>query len=106
MFRIFTLSRASRSASKQMFEVAPEFELGEYRGLPVKYEEPSVTDEEVDKRLDSMRETKADYVNLDPRPIENGDFVLVHLKSLSGSGRADRPGCPDPGWRGRHASRV
>ncbi len=31
-----------------------------------------------------MRESKAEYVNLDPRPIENGDYVLVHLKSLKG----------------------
>jgi trigger factor len=69
---------------KADFEVAPEFALSEYRGLPVKYEEPTVTDEEVDKRLESMREGKADYVNLDPRPIESGDYVLVHLKSLEG----------------------
>lgn len=69
---------------KAQFEVAPQFELGEYRGIPVKYEEPTVSDEEVDKRLESMRESKAEYPNLDPRPIENGDYVLVHLKSLSG----------------------
>jgi trigger factor len=69
---------------KAVFEVAPQFEVGEYRGLPVKYEEPTVSDEEVTKRLEAMRESKADYVNLDPRPIENGDFVLVHLKSVSG----------------------
>ena len=69
---------------KADFEIAPEFELAEYRGLPVKYEEPTVTDEEVAKRLDSMREGKAEYPNLDPRPVENGDYVLVHLKSLEG----------------------
>jgi trigger factor len=69
---------------KADFEVAPEFELGDYRGLPAKYEEPTVTDEELGKRLESMRENKAEYVNLDPRPIESGDYVLVHLKSISG----------------------
>ncbi len=69
---------------KAEFEVAPEFELGEYRAIPVKYEEPVVSDEEVDKRLEAMRESKAEYPNLDPRPIENNDYVLVHLKSLSG----------------------
>jgi trigger factor len=69
---------------KADFEVAPEFELSEYHGLPVKYEEPTVSDEELVKRLESMRESKAEYVNLDPRPIENGDHVLVHLTSLSG----------------------
>lgn len=69
---------------KADFEIAPEFELSEYRGLPVKYEEPTVTDEELSQRLESMRESKAEYPNLDPRPIESGDFVLVHLKSLEG----------------------
>jgi trigger factor len=69
---------------KADFEVAPEFELAEYRGLPAKYEEPAVTDEEVSKRLEAMRESKAEYPNLDPRPVESGDFVLVHLKSLEG----------------------
>jgi trigger factor len=69
---------------KAEFEVAPEFELGEYRGLPAKYEEPTVTDEEVDKRLEAMRESKAEYPNVDPRPIQNGDYVLVHLKTLEG----------------------
>ena len=69
---------------KADFEVAPEFELGEYRGIPVKYEEPTVSDEEIEKRLEAMRESKAEYPNLDPRRIESGDYVLVHLKSLAG----------------------
>ncbi len=69
---------------KADFEIAPEFEIAEYRGLPVKYEEPTVTDEELDKRIEAMRESKAEYPNLDPRPIENDDYVLVHLRSLGG----------------------
>ncbi len=69
---------------KADFEIAPEFELSEYRGLPAKYEEPTVSDDEIAKRLESLRENKAEYPNLDPRPVESGDFVLVHLKSLEG----------------------
>ncbi len=69
---------------KADFEVAPEFELADYRGLPAKYQEPEVTDDELNQRLEAMRESKADYVNLDPRPVESGDYVLVHLKSLEG----------------------
>lgn len=69
---------------KADFEVAPEVEIENYRGLPVKYEEPTVSDEELDKRLESLRENKADYPNLDPRPIESNDYVLVHLRSLAG----------------------
>jgi trigger factor len=69
---------------KADFEVAPEFEIADYHGLPVKYEEPVVSDEDVANRLNSMRENKAEYINLDPRPVEDKDFVLVQLKSLSG----------------------
>lgn len=69
---------------KADFEVAPEVEVESYRALPVKYEEPVVTDEEVDKRLESMRESKADFVNEDPRVIAQSDYVLVHVKSLAG----------------------
>lgn len=69
---------------KAEFETAPEVELGTYQGLTVQYVEPTVTDEEVNQRLDSMRETKAEYVNVDPRAIENGDFIVAHLKSISG----------------------
>lgn len=69
---------------KAEFEVAPDVEVGEYRGLPVKYAEPTVSEEEVDQRLETMRESKADYVNVDPRPIETGDHILAHLRSVSG----------------------
>jgi len=66
------------------FEVAPKIELGEYRGLTVPYAEPVVTDEDVHKRLDQIREQKADYVNLDPRPAEADDFAVISLRSIEG----------------------
>jgi trigger factor len=67
---------------KADFEVAPTFEIAEYRGLPVKYEEPVASDEDVAARLESMRERRAEYVNLDPRPIAEKDFVLLRLESM------------------------
>ena len=66
------------------FEVAPTFELGDYKGLSVVYKEPQISEEDVTKRLDTLREQKAEYVNIDPRPAENGDFALLALESLSG----------------------
>jgi len=69
---------------KADFEVAPEFEISDYHGLPVKYEEPVVTDEDVAARLESVRERRAEYVNLDPRTVEDKDFVVVQLKSVAG----------------------
>ncbi len=69
---------------KAEFEVAPVVELGEYRGLTVKYEEPQVGDEDIEKRLGELREQKAQFVNVEPRPLVDGDYALVSLHSLSG----------------------
>lgn len=69
---------------KADFEVQPEFDLGVYRGLTVPYADPEVSDADIEKRLDSLREQKAEYVNIDPRPIADGDFAVVSLKSTAG----------------------
>lgn len=66
------------------FEALPEIELNEYRGLDAPYDEPQVADEDVDAQIESIRQKKATFVNVDPRPIEDGDFAVVSLKSLSG----------------------
>lgn len=69
---------------KAEFEVVPAIELGAYKDIEVHYHDPEVTDEDVDKRLAELREQKAQYMNIDPRPLENGDFAVVGLESLSG----------------------
>ena len=69
---------------KAEFEVAPTFELGEYRGVTVTYNEPTVTDTDVDERVEQIRDQKAQYVNEDPRPLADGDYAVVSLESLEG----------------------
>ncbi len=69
---------------KAEFEVAPEIELKEYKGLTVPYQDPEVSGEEVDKRLEDIRDQKAEYVNVDPRPIAEGDYAVVAMESVSG----------------------
>jgi trigger factor len=69
---------------KAEFEVVPEIELGEYRGVETVYADPQVTDEDIDKRIQEIREQKAQYVNIDPRPVQDGDHAVVSLESLSG----------------------
>jgi trigger factor len=66
------------------FEVAPEVELQEYKGLTVPYREPEASDEDVMQRIDAIRERKAEYINIDPRPLEDGDFAVVSLVTIGG----------------------
>ena len=70
---------------KAEFEVTPTIELGEFRGLTVKYSEPVVTEEDLTARVEEIRDSKAEFVNIDPRPAEDGDYVLVNLKSIAGA---------------------
>jgi trigger factor len=69
---------------KATFEVVPEIELGDYKDVEVPYHDPEVTDEDVSKRIEEIREQKAQYVNVDPRPLENGDHAVVSLESIGG----------------------
>ena len=69
---------------KAEFEVAPEIELKDYRGVTVHYSEPEVSDEDIAKRLDEIREQKSQFVNVEPRPLVDGDYAVVTLDSLSG----------------------
>jgi trigger factor len=66
------------------FEVVPNIELKEYRDLSVPYHDPEVTDADVDQRIEELRDEKAEYVNIDPRPIEHGDHAVVAIQSLAG----------------------
>jgi len=69
---------------KAEFEVVPPIELGEYKDVEVPYHDPEVTDEDVTKRIDELRDQKAEYVNIDPRPLEKGDYAVVALESIAG----------------------
>jgi trigger factor len=69
---------------KAEFEVVSPIELQEYKEVEIPYHDPEVTDEDVAKRLDEAREQKAQYVNMDPRPLVDGDYAVVALESLSG----------------------
>ncbi|MBI3694593.1 MAG: trigger factor [Acidobacteria bacterium] len=66
---------------KAEFEVLPEFELQEYRGLSVKYDDPETTEEEIAEELERIREKHAVYRNLDPRPLADGDIAVIRLES-------------------------
>ena len=58
-------------------ETAPEFQLPEYKGLPVTVEARSVTDAEVEKALDLLRGQHANY-NVVARSLAQGDIAVVN----------------------------
>jgi trigger factor len=58
-------------------ETAPAFELPEYKNLPVKKEARSVTDEDIERALDALRQQQVDFRTVD-RTAQTGDFLVVN----------------------------
>jgi len=63
-------------------ETAPEFELPDYKSIPVKKETATVTDEDVENALQKLREPAVVFNKVD-RPLANGDIAVVNYKGTS-----------------------
>lgn len=58
-------------------ETSPEFQLPEYKGLPVKRENKSVTEEDVVRALEVLREQQVKFDTV-ARPAQTGDIAVVN----------------------------
>lgn len=65
-------------------EVAPEFELPDYKNLSLSKHVHETTDAEVDKAIEMLREGKAELVPVEDRGAQTGDIVTISL-----NGKAD-----------------
>ncbi|RRG17400.1 trigger factor [Weissella viridescens] len=57
-------------------ELAPEIELGQYKGVEVPATDVTVTDEDVDAQLKQQQQEQAELVLVD-EPAKNGDTVVI-----------------------------
>jgi trigger factor len=64
---------------RAVFEVLPEFELGNYKDLQLEMPTMEVNDEDVTKTLEEMRERAAAFAPAEGRPVQDGDFVQLKL---------------------------
>lgn len=65
--------------AKAVFEVYPAIELGRYTDLEVVEEQPSVTEEDVDKAVENLRESAATY-EVAEQPATEGDLLTVNYE--------------------------
>ena len=59
-------------------EVTPAFEMPEYIGIEVEKERRSVNDADIAKALDTLREQRVSYADMD-RPAMEDDFIVVNF---------------------------
>lgn len=60
---------------------APEFELPEYKGIPVAVPADELMDEEVDQALERLRERQATFSDVEGRAVELEDFVVLDYET-------------------------
>jgi trigger factor len=71
------------------FEVLPTFELGDYKDLEIELEPAEVTDEDVAKTLEEMRQRAASFVPVEGRAIQDGDYAALKILGTPAGGRGE-----------------
>jgi trigger factor len=56
---------------------APEFELPDYSAIDAEIPAPKVTDEDINRWLDELREPHSNYAPVEDRPVQMGDFAVI-----------------------------
>jgi trigger factor len=59
---------------------APEFELPEYKNIPVQLPDTKVSEAEVDAALERLREQSADFVDVPERELRMEDFAVIDFE--------------------------
>jgi trigger factor len=64
---------------RAVFEVLPEFELHDYKGLEIQVDAIEVGDAQVDKTIEELRERGATFTPIEGRAAQDGDYALIKL---------------------------
>ena len=59
---------------------APEFELADYKNIPVQLPDAKVSDAEVEAALEQLRDQAADFVDVTGRELQMGDFAVLDFE--------------------------
>ena len=62
--------------------VKPEVEISGYKGIEVEKTVNAVTDEDIDKQLQALRERNGRLVTVEGRPAENGDIAVIDFEGF------------------------
>ena len=63
-------------------EVKPEFELGAYKGIEISKVENTVSDDEVEAKLNEMVNKNARLTSVEDKALENGDTAVIDFEGF------------------------
>jgi trigger factor len=59
---------------------APEFELPDYKEIPVELPDRTISQAEVDEAIERLRDQSADFVDVPERALQMGDFAVLDFE--------------------------
>ncbi|WP_053367307.1 trigger factor [Bacillus sp. FJAT-27245] len=74
--------KGSNFIFKATVEVKPEVKLGDYKGLEVEEFDTTVTDEDVNKEIETLQTRHSELVVKEEGKAENGDTVVIDFKGF------------------------
>lgn len=79
---VTSINKADGVMFKVVITVKPEVEISDYKGIEVEKVVNAVTDEDVDKQIQSLRERNGRLVTIDDRAAENGDVAVIDFEGF------------------------
>lgn len=79
---VTSINKADGVAFKVVITVKPEVEISDYKGIEVEKVVNAVTDEDVDKQIQALRERNGRLVTVDDRAAENGDVAVIDFEGF------------------------
>jgi len=73
-----------------VIEVRPKFEIKDYIGLEVEKEKYSITEQDVEARMEQLRFSNGNLTSINPlRPIQKDDYVVLDYEAFEGGSPLD-----------------
>jgi trigger factor len=79
----FTAEKSMRFTATLI--TAPEFELPDYKGIPVRIPSTDVSEQEVQKGMDNLRESRATFSDVEGKALDVGDYAVIDYASFLGN---------------------
>jgi trigger factor len=76
----FTAEKSMRFTATLI--TAPEFELPDYKGIPVRIPSVEVTEQEIQKGMDNLRESRATFSDVEGKALDLGDYAVIDYASF------------------------
>ena len=63
-------------------DVFPDFDIPAYKGIALDAKKPDITDADIDRTIDTIREQNSKYEDIEGRPVQKGDMAKIDYEGV------------------------